>query len=61
MGSSVGFGTNFKPRLRTWTSVEDRWVSERLMTVLEVGFLVGLVLRRSPWKEGVAMLEGGRS
>ena len=63
VGSSVGLGTNFKPRSRTSISVEDRGVPERLMTVLEVvvGFLVGVVLERGPWKEGVAMFEGGRS
>ena len=34
MGSCLGVGTNFNPRLRTSSSVGDSWASERLTTVL---------------------------
>ena len=36
MGSCLGVGTNFNPRLRTSSSVGDRTASERLTTVLRV-------------------------
>ena len=36
MGSCLGVGTNFNPRLRTSSSVGDSWASERLTTVLRV-------------------------
>ena len=42
MGSCLGVGTNFNPRLRTSSSVGDSWASERLTTVLIIkSFLLG--------------------
>ena len=36
MGSCLGVGTNFNPRLRTSSSVGDSWASERLTIALRV-------------------------
>ena len=50
MGSCLGVGTNFNPRLRTSSSVGDNWSSERLTTVLRVVsvFCLGVVVLRGP-------------
>ena len=50
MGSCLGVGTNFNPRLRTSSSVGDSWASERLTTVLRVVsiFCLGVVVLRGP-------------
>ena len=36
MGSCLGVGTSFNPRLRTSSSVGDSWASERLTIALRV-------------------------
>ena len=50
MGSCLGVGTNFNPRLRTSSSVRDSWASERLTSVLRVVSVLclGVVVLRGP-------------
>ena len=51
VGSSVGVGTNLRPRLRTSSSSGERSMLESFTTAFrEVDLLVGVVWGRGPWK-----------